>query len=230
MPMSALPASVSVNEAVVLIGPGWAPSEGWLGVGSAKGENSAHAWGGHGHSCPSGCPYTWELKCGQHHGWYGQTRTFPWHQGLGNAVPWERGGISCGHHLCGGGATPDYISLTMGCLAHSLVSQCPINPCWPQRWTTLAKTSMHHAVMGICVQTYLPEPQCEPLKQGVRSPGLLLSVHMPGEVTARDWGHGGRTPEPCAHPTHPPPGPSARPTRGPFILLDPHMALKGMEG
>lgn len=67
--------------------------------------------------------------------------------------------------------------------------QCPINPSGPQRWTTLAKTSsslsMHHAVMGICVQTSLPEPQCEPLKQGVGSPGLLsvctcLGRSLPG--------------------------------------------------
>lgn len=113
MPVSALPAPVSANEAVVLIGPaGLLQKAGWeLGV---QGENSAHAWGGHGHSCPSGCPYTQELKCGQHHGWYAQTRTFPWHQALGNAVPWERGGISCGRHLCGGGATPDGISLPLG--------------------------------------------------------------------------------------------------------------------
>lgn len=122
----------------------------------------------------------------------------------------------------------------MGCLAHSLVSQCPINPSGPQRWTTLAKTSsslsMHHAVMGICVQTSLPEPQCEPLKQGVGSPGLLsvctcLGRSLPGIQKVEE-----RLPSRVPiHPTHLL-EPSACPTRGPFILLDPRMALKGMEG
>lgn len=35
---------------------------------------------------------------------------------------------------------------------------------------------VHYTVMGICVQAYLPERQSETPKQGIRAPGLLLSV------------------------------------------------------
>ena len=179
MPVSALPAPVSANETVVLIGSGWAPSEGWLGVGSARREQCL-CLGWPQPQLPLGLP----IHTGT------EVRTASWlvrpnqdvslASSAGQCSPLGTWGDFMWASSLRRGCNPRLHLPTMGCLAHSLVSQCPVNTCGPQRWTTLAKTrsslSMHHAVMGICVQTYLPEPQCEPLKQGVGSPGLLLSV------------------------------------------------------
>ena len=151
------------------------------GSWGCRGETSAHAWRWPWAQLPLSPPpplYTCDLKCGQHHGCTSKPGHFPgikaWatqsHRNLGQPQ------IASPYH-----GVP-------GTQPSQACSQCPINMCGSQRWTTLAPREsqdqplaqltcgVHYAVMGICVQAYLPEPQSEPPKQGVGSPGLLLSV------------------------------------------------------